>query len=252
MKDLKFIVLSILLGFSSAEPIRGKIVGGSNADSHQFPYQSAIRQINGRFVCNGFIINEFFIGTSAFCMMDQRANQIEALLGTTSLTTGGWIFRITQIILHNGFDASIHLNDVAVVRTNVPIRFSPIIRSIALGADFVQPGATVTISGYGMSSHLHNSVGANLNFIRKQVLTNFDCISRLNSNGQNGNLVFGNNFCTYNGVGQGICGNAGSPIVISDRVVGINSWDEFCGLGLPDIHTRVSNHRSWFMDNTQT
>lgn len=252
--DVKLFIVFILLRFSSSEPLRGRIVGGSLADASQFPYQAAIRELNQNFICSGFIINEFYIGTSAFCVMDYRPNEIEILVGTNRISSGGggWVFRVSRITLHNAFQAALHLNDVAVIRTNVPIRYSPRVRSIVLGSDFVNPGSTVTISGFGKNSHLQNEASENLHFIRKQVLTNTDCASRLLQNGENPNIVFGNNFCTFNGIGQGTCiGDAGSPVVMNNEVVGIVSWDDFCGLGSPDVHVRISNFRSWFIENTQ-
>lgn len=231
---MKVVILSIFINFlalSSVEASRGRIVGGSIARDGQFPYQAAIMEAIDGFVCNGFIINEFFIGTSAFCVMDYQSNEIEALVGTTSLIHGGSVYRIAQIILHNGFVPSIHLNDVAVIRTNLEITFTDKIRPINLGAILVNPGATVTLSGWGKTSHLHVQVSENLNSIQMQVITNSDCQARLTAMGQNPNVVFDNNFCTFNGIGQGACiGDAGSPIVISNQVVGINSWDDFCGL----------------------
>jgi trypsin len=250
--EVKLLCFFIFLRLTLGEPLRGRIVGGSIAESDQFPYQAAIIQLNRDFVCSGFIVNEFYIGTTAFCVKDFLPNQLEALLGSNSLTRGGWLFRITQITLHDAFEATLHLNDVAVIRTNVPIRASPRIRSIVLASNFLNPGSTVIISGFGKNSHLHNEVAADIHFIRKQVITNSDCSSRLIQNGENPNVVFGNNFCTFNGIGQGTCtGDAGSPVVMNNQLVGIVSWDTFCGLGSPDIHIRISNFRSWFIENSQ-
>lgn len=49
--------------------------------------------------------------------------------------------------------------------------------------------------------------------------------------GHDPGVVFDTNFCTFNEIGQGSChGDAGSPIIINNQIVGFNSWDEFCGL----------------------
>lgn len=250
--DVKILLLFVLLGLSSAEPLRGRIVGGSLAGAGQFPFQAAIRKSLDEFICNGFIINEFYIGTSAFCVKDYVPNELEVLLGTNSLSSGGVVYRISEITLHPTFVADLHLNDVAVLRTDSQIVFDTRVRAINLGTSIVVGGATVSISGWGKTSHLHVQVADGLNFILKQVLTNSDCIARVSAMGRNPNVVFDNTFCTFNGVGQGNClGDAGSPIVMNNQVVGINSWDDSCGLGSPDIHTRMSYFRSWFIDVTR-
>jgi secreted trypsin-like serine protease len=254
--DIKFLFyIFTFLHVSSTEPIRGRIVGGSKVDSYQFYYQAAIREITTKnFICSGFIINEFYIGTTAFCMMNYLPTQIEALLGTSQISNGGggWLYRINNIKTHYAFDPAVHLNDVAVIKTNVKISFTIIINSIELASEFLEAAQTVTISGFGKSSHLEEEISENLYFIRKQVITNSDCYSRLYQIGEDPNVVHGNNFCTFNGIGQGTClGDAGSPVTMNNQIVGIVSWDNFCGLGSPDIHIRISNFRSWFIEKIQ-
>lgn len=252
--DVKFLLCFILLRFISCEPLRGRIVGGTKADQYQFPYQVAIRDSSKNFICSGFVINEFYIGTSAFCVKDYQPYQIEALLGTTQISRGGggWIYRIIQINIHYAFDVALQLNDVAVIKPNVKISFTYRVKPIELSSDYLNQDETVTISGYGKNSHLNDGVSDNLHFIYKQVISNDNCYSRLLQNGENANVVFNNKFCTFNGVGEGTCsGDIGSPITLNDQLVGIVSWDRFCGLGSPDVHTRISNFRSWFIDNTQ-
>lgn len=53
-------------------------------------------------------------------------------------------------------------------------------------------------------------------------------------------------FCTANPKGEGICvGDAGSPLVADDTLIGIASWSPYCALGLPDVYTNVHAHLDW-------
>lgn len=227
-----FFVLSTLtfhtFGYVQRE---GRIVGGNYARESQFPWQAAIAEESGEYICNGFIINEFWIGTTAFCVDAHREATIEAIVGTSSWRFGGVRYRISEIVIHDSFIPSIHLNDVAALRTQQEIAFTDKIRPGTLGANLVNPGATVTQSSFGKTSHLQDSVSEVLMYVDLQVITKSDCQARLTALGHDAGIVFDSNFCTFNRIGQGSChGDAGSPIVMNNQIVGFNSWDQFCAL----------------------
>lgn len=228
-----FVVLSTLalhvLGGSVQR--EGRIVGGSFAREAQFPWQAALVEESGDYICNGFIINQFWIGTSAFCVYEYVSERIEAIVGTTSWKNGGDRYRISEIVIHESFIPSVHLNDVATLRTQQEIAFNDKTRPGVLGAILVNPGATVTQSSFGKTSHLQELVSEALMYVDLQVITKPDCQSRLTALGHNAGVVFDSNFCTFNRIGQGSChGDAGSPIVMSNQIVGFNTWDSFCAL----------------------
>lgn len=210
---------------------QGRIVGGNYARESQFPWQAAIVE-RTNYICNGFIINEFWIGTTAFCVDGRVGADLEAIVGTITWNAGGMRYRISEMKIHPGFVPSLHLNDVAALRTQQHIAFSDKIRQGTLGAVLVNPGATVTQSSFGKTSHLAESISDVLMFISLQVITKADCQARLSALGHDPGMVFDSNFCTFNRIGQGAChGNSGSPIVnANNQIVGFNTWDEFCGL----------------------
>lgn len=82
------------------------------------------------------------------------------------------------------------------------------------------------------------------------VLTRTSCRRHLGH--VNGLLLHTKNICTQNRNGQGICvGDIGSPLVTRNKeIVGIASWRmKSCGMGYPDVYTRVFAHLEWIWGN---
>jgi secreted trypsin-like serine protease len=40
-------------------------------------------------------------------------------------------------------------------------------------------------------------------------------------------------------------GDGGTPVVVDNQVVAVNSWGIPCATGSPDVHTRVGPYRPW-------
>lgn len=60
--------------------------------------------------------------------------------------------------------------------------------------------------------------------------------------------VFDNTICTFSQTGQGVCmGDSGGPVVAGGAVAGAVSWVIACARGFPDVHARVSSHRTWLL-----
>lgn len=178
---ISFLILCPLvfdsLGLAQSQ---SRIVGGNFARESQFPWHAAIVEVeSGNYICNGFIINELWIGTTAFCVSEYSASAIESVVGTVVWRSGGTHYRISEIVLHNSFIPSIHLNDVAALKTTQEIVFTVNIQPGTLGAVLVNPAMVVTQSSFGKTSHLQETVSDALIYINLQVLTNSDCQARL-------------------------------------------------------------------------
>lgn len=49
----------------------------------------------------------------------------------------------------------------------------------------------------------------------------------------------------YNSLFLLLQGDSGGPLIINDEVVGVVSMSYGCGVGWPDIYTRVQSYNSW-------
>lgn len=63
---IKLSIFAVLLVGASAVP--GRIVGGSDAEPGQFPYQVSLRNQHSH-TCGGSILNENWILTAAHCVV---------------------------------------------------------------------------------------------------------------------------------------------------------------------------------------
>lgn len=59
--------------------------------------------------------------------------------------------------------------------------------------------------------------------------------------------------CTFKGVLAGACGgDSGGPLVCKNKVHGVVSYGfRFCGAGVPDVYTRVSQYTEWIAEHTK-
>lgn len=60
-------------------------------------------------------------------------------------------------------------------------------------------------------------------------------------------------FCTKNAKGKGLCiGDAGSPLVAHNKLIGVASWSSYCAHDLPDVYTNVYANLDWIETEMKT
>ncbi|XP_012135227.1 chymotrypsin-1-like [Megachile rotundata] len=216
-----------------------QIVGGRDAPSGKFPYQVSLRK-NGRHFCGGSIISSRHILTAAHCVKGLETQKtITVVAGSTQLNSGGVSYKMQKAVRHKGFSQSTFVNDVAVIRVNRNITFNKLVKPIKLASGRrTYDGYSCVLSGWG-SLQTGGNVSNNLQSINLTVLSVPKCRETYRS-------VQNSHICTYTKYGEGICdGDAGSPLVVKDIQIGIVSFGTPCGVGKPDVYTRVSYFQSW-------
>lgn len=92
-------------------------------------------------------------------------------------------------------------------------------------------------------------------YIYLKTISNADCIQKYGENASefidNSIMCAVSSFYTY---GVGLChGDAGNPLVLNGRLVGIALWDVHksapCALGKPDQYTRISSYLDWIKNH---
>lgn len=162
------------------------------------------------------------------------------MVGTTSLTSGGTSYDISNIIDHEDYNPETIENDISIIKTASAIVGSNLVASIPIGSTNIGAGVAVTLSGWGRTPEGYPN---DLLYINLRTIDNNECAQNLEP-------VFSTSLCTLAPIGEGPCnGDSGGPLVANGVLVGITSWGGRCGEGYPDLFARVSSYIPWIQEN---
>ncbi|XP_063828693.1 collagenase-like [Ostrinia nubilalis] len=234
-----------------------RIVGGSNVDISQVPYQvGLVIQILWILtsVCGGSLITNTRVITAAHCHHDGSvtAQSHTVVLGSNTIFSGGVRQTTSNIVMHPQWNPSTVANDVAVIRINA-VTFTNVIQPISLPSgsqlnnNFV--GQVGIASGFGRTSDGANIPNNQLvSWVRLPIITNQACASVF------GPFIFSSTICTNGSGGLGTCqGDSGGPLAVevgnSRVLVGVTSFGAAagCQAGLPAAYARVTSFVSWIL-----
>ncbi|XP_028156538.1 transmembrane protease serine 3-like [Ostrinia furnacalis] len=235
--------------------VTGRIVGGSNVDISQVPYQvGLVIQVLWilQSVCGGSLISNNRVITAAHCHHDGviTAQSHTVVLGSNTIFSGGVRQATTNIVMHPQWNPQTAANDIAVLRIN-NVAFTNVIQPIAL------PSGSQLSNSFenqiGIASGFGRTVdGANipnnqvLSWVRLPIISNDDCAEIY------GPFVHASNICTSGAGGMGTCqGDSGGPLAVevsgSRLLVGVTSYgaEAGCAAGFPAAYARVTSFTSW-------
>ena len=113
----------------------GKIVGGVEAEIHEFPFMAALL-IRGRQFCGGSLVSGQHVLTAAHCvvwMTGQHLRELRVVLGAHNVDTKNHVTkRVTRKAHHRTYSASDNDFDVAILKLDSPVQFSDSIQAIQL------------------------------------------------------------------------------------------------------------------------
>ncbi|XP_055626853.1 chymotrypsin-2-like [Toxorhynchites rutilus septentrionalis] len=248
--SLVFLITGVAVVLGNALPAEyiereGRIVGGQNAEPGQFPYQVSLRSSANIHFCGGSIINNRWILSAAHCTIWSHVKNTFVIVGTNQLSSLGIPYNTARIVNHHSFNYNSLENDISLVQTTAPIVFNELVQPIGLAANIISTAAGAVTSGWGRLGS-NAIVPDNLQWLSTNIITLEDCRNRHSA--INAAFVFNNTVCTLSPVGQGMCtGDEGNPLVYDGVQHGIKSWGIRCGVGVPDVFTRVSPYREWIL-----
>ncbi|XP_055715692.1 trypsin delta-like [Phlebotomus papatasi] len=229
-----------LLSVVSGNPLMRKdpelfIVGGSNGDISDFPWQLSLQMRGGgKHFCGGSILSSNWAITAAHCLEHFTPEMIKVLAGSTHVNNiGGKFYEIEEFILHPEYNEDLFSNnDVAVFR--IVGEFDGInMRAIEMGDTEPAPNSMVTISGWGNLAW-QGSMPDILQYVHVPVVDRSVC-NRSYNGGVNENM-----FCAGK-AGQDACqGDSGGAVVQNGKLVGLVSFGYQCALeNFPGVNTNI-------------
>ncbi|XP_063919495.1 brachyurin-like [Zophobas morio] len=232
-----------------------RIDGGQEAVPHSFPYQVFVELYYspsyGTY-CGGVLISANYVLTAAHCIDSIYIAYV--ILGAHNLkqTENTAVLRISEEMKpHENFSVFYYPNDIALIKLSESVEFTDAIQPVALpkrsDVDNTFVDAVGTISGWGATDYVDDSMSSVLNYVNVKVITNRSC--RLVFGG----LVVDSMVCTSGLNHASTClGDNGGPLVVNGVLVGIASYySEGCGdLEAPSGFTRVTSFLDWIEENS--
>nr|KAF6270046.1 kallikrein related peptidase 7 [Pipistrellus kuhlii] len=150
LQALLLLLLSFALG-SDGKAAQGngeRILNGVECPRGTHPWQVVLFH-NNTFLCAGVLINQRWVLTVAHC----RKSDYLVQMGSDHLNIGTvqqiWA---TESFVHPQYDNRTYDHDLMLVKLSSPAKLSPNVRTIKLPTSCKFPGASCTVSGWGVTS----------------------------------------------------------------------------------------------------
>ncbi len=278
LAPLSLFVCAMLLVWpaaSGAQDAGTRIVGGTEAEPGEYPWQIALLKKQGNklfFICGGTLIAPQRVVTAAHCTSG-NASSLKVLVGTQLLSSGGSILNVSSYADHPSYSSSTDRFDAAVLEletSGVAAGGQPLqlIGAEGSGDDALwAPDDLLAISGWGTTSE-GGSVSNELREARIPRVADSTCGQ---SDYYGSAFDAGTMVCAGPAAGGvDTCqGDSGGPLAASTedplpgsendpsqwRLVGITSWGIGCAREKkPGVYTRVAAPaiRDWILGTGPT
>ncbi|AKT43110.1 trypsin-like serine protease [Chondromyces crocatus] len=238
------------------------IVGGSNQNITDHPWQVSIQSSSGSHFCGGSVLNANWIVTAQHCIEGAASYNVAApgsmrvAAGASKLSgmnSSGQIRQIEQVIPYPGYsDASLG-KDIALIKLSSPLTLNgTTVKAIALAtpadasAGLTNAGVSANVSGWG-TLRSGGSSPDTLQAVNVPIVSNATASSLYGTTISADQIAAGD---TTNGGKDACQGDSGGPFTVakgSDRILaGVVSWGNGCAdRRYPGLYARVSTFESW-------
>ncbi|CAC5355635.1 Chymotrypsin-like serine proteinase [Mytilus coruscus] len=224
----------------NVDGLTSKIVGGSNADIRDYPWQVSLQlRSSGSWyhICGGSIINNKWVVTAAHCVDGSSTNNLRIAAGTTQLSdTSRTVRTLSRVIMHPSYSGSAagYPNDIALLELS---------QSLSFGFYWIEmlPFRMGRLSGSGSSPNT-------LQDVEMTVISNSECTTRWAS--VSGATINSGHICIHE-TGKSACsGDSGGPMTCysgnTPYLAGATSWGiSTCSGSFPSVYARLTSFRSW-------
>lgn len=245
---------------ATSPEVETRIVGGSQAPAGAWPSQVALitssvgSNYDGQF-CGGTLISRSWVLTAGHCLYRPTspttlrriaASEVDVLVGTQRLSSGGTRLEVAEIRVRPDYDPFDDPNDLALLRLDRPAPASIPFQAL-IGQDTrITGGTSATATGWGTREFAVRDKPDNLHQATFPVITDRQCRDA----GYGSDIDSASMICAGRWPnGKDTCqGDSGGPLV-TDRdgrwvQIGITSFGMECG-EFPGVYTKVSAYSTW-------
>ncbi|KAF2888479.1 hypothetical protein ILUMI_17694 [Ignelater luminosus] len=253
------------LDSSAASPLTRfspKVIGGSSAKRHEFPYMVSIQPLESNdHRCGGSIISSKWILTAAHCCDGNdwciRANIVAGLLNKNE-TTHPDVQKVSakRVVIHPDYILDLYDidNDIALIELTTPLQFTDAVKPIALPL-VNQTFTSGLLTGWGIYRR-PNYFPVTLQRLEMKIVTNEECEKAL-KRFEHFHLypLLDTMVCSMplnKGLQAACNGDSGGPIADEGVIIGVTSWGVACitpKFNAPTIFTEVSKYIDFIKDH---
>ncbi|XP_050070867.1 uncharacterized protein LOC126558835 [Anopheles maculipalpis] len=220
----------------------GRIVGGSTVSIARYPFIASLRRYSNH-ICSVSVISTFHAATSAHCTYSFKSlTGVTIYGGSTSRTTGGRVFVVSDNFIHPDYDPDTFDLDVAVLRVKTPFTPNTNIAAIPL----VPVGYTIsdrilpTVTGWGRTSS-GGALSPSLRAVAIPVVSTSTCQSLWSAASITENMI-----CAGSKGKDACTGDSGGALVVPANnyflLAGMVSWGSAsCGSEYPGVYVNVAS-----------
>jgi secreted trypsin-like serine protease len=227
----------------SADPPRAEVIGGVQADGHEFPF--VVRLSNG---CSGSLVRSQYVLTAAHCVAHSgRTRSLGITAGSADLGSSERVsVRSLEVRRASGFRSVTYGDDWAVIKLARELD----VRTVAPASDSALDSGPFTVVGWGITRESGSGQQRHLRETQVPFVSDATCGRLFSAAGYR--IVPAEMLCAgdLNRGGRDACqGDSGGPLLRRDSgrwvQVGIVSWGVGCGRAqFPGVYTQVSTFGS--------
>nr|DAA64584.1 TPA_exp: chymotrypsin 9 [Locusta migratoria] len=210
----------------------GRIYGGQDAYSGQFPYQVSLQLsllIIRAHNCGGTIVSESTVVTAGHCVMG--LGTYYAVAGELNLKKDEGTeqeSKVSEQIAHPDYPGglTVSANDIAVFKLSTPFTLGTYVKAIPLAAAGSLPTAGTSAIASGWGSTPTATTPDILQWLDATIIDWESCRDLLDEAGIEDNPVVESMICTGPVTGGiSLCsGDSGGPLVQNGELIGVTSW----------------------------
>merc|ERR1711970_1235542 len=255
MKKHIFLLLTVISNIylnDASKEVHGKIIGGTEAEIGEFPWQVSVRNflVGISHFCGGSIIDPHWILTVSHCLDGLTPIQYEIVAGQHNIHLPDLheeVRRVEVGIMHPNYTWNDKEFDIGLVKLNSPLRFSEYIQPINLNnVPEPEPGTLCQATGWGLTQEDSLFLSSTLQKVTVPVVSDTTCTEQF------AYLMRQDMVCAGEEGKDACAGDSGGPLVCplggggAPLLTGVTSWGQGCGRpNKPGVYTEVAYFMDW-------